>query len=492
MGQDELRYDVIVVGAGNAALCAALSARDHGVSVVVLEKAPASAQGGNCPYTGGGFRFVHEGIEDLRDLVEDMTDADVARISMAPYTADDFRCHLLAVTHGDTSPDLMDTLISQSRPTVDWMHSKGVRWELPSGSRPSTGAPSVIPNSVGLAAWRSGPGLVDMLTRAARRSGIDILYETKMLRLLEDPRGGVCGVVAGDRDGVHEIRAGAVVLACGGFEANPEMRVKYLGGGWERAKVRGTRFNTGDGHRAALDVGAKASGQWTGCHATPIDIEAPATGDLEVTDRMPRRSYPLGIMVNLSGRRFVDEGEGFAEQTFVKVGTRILEQERGLAFQIFDAKARPMLEPRYGVATAVEAGDLGALAERLGVNAAAFRRTVEAFNAEAQDGEYTPRKLDGRATKSLDPTKSNWAIRIDTPPFVAFTVTGGITYTYGGLSIASDAQVIDLEDRPIPGLFAAGEIVGGIFYHNSLRAAGLMHGAVFGRLAGAGAAKVTR
>ena len=492
MGQDELHYDVIVVGAGNAALCAALSARDHGASVVVLEKAPASAQGGNCPYTGGGFRFLHDGIEDLRDLVEDMTDADVARISMAPYTADDFRRHLLAVTHGDTAPDLMDTLISQSRPTVDWMHSKGVRWELPSGSRPSTGAPSVIPNSVGLAAWRSGPGLVDMLTRAARRSGIDILYETKMLRLLEDHRGGVSGVAARDRDGIHEIRAGGVVLACGGFEANPEMRVKYLGGGWERAKVRGTRFNTGDGHRAALDVGAKARGQWTGCHATPIDIEAPKTGELEVTDRMPRRSYPLGIMVNLSGRRFVDEGEGFAEQTFVKVGTRILEQERGLAFQIFDARARPMLEPRYGVATAVEADDLGTLAEGLGVHAAAFRGTVEAFNAEAQDAEYTPRTLDGRATKSLDPPKSNWAIRIDTPPFVAFTVTGGITYTYGGLSIASDAQVLDLEDGPIPGLFAAGEIVGGIFYHNSLRAAGLMHGAVFGRLAGAGAAKVTR
>ena len=307
-----------------------------------------------------------------------------------------------------------------------------------------------------------------------------------------DHYGGVRGVVAGDRDGIHEIRAGGVVLACGGFEANPEMRVKYLGGGWERAKVRGTRFNTGDGHRAALDVGAKAGGQWTGCHATPIDIEAPKTGELEVTDRMPRRSYPLGIMVNLSGRRFVDEGEGFAEQTFVKVGTRILEQERGLAFQVFDAKARPMLEPRYGVATAVEASDLGALAERLGVNTVAFRGTVEAFNAEAQDGEYVPRKLDGRATKNLDPPKSNWAIRIDTPPFVAFTVTGGITYTYGGLSIESDAQVLDLEDRPIPGLFAAGEIVGGIFYHNSLRAAGLMHGAVFGKLAGAGAAKVTR
>ena len=489
MGQAEVRYDVIVVGAGNAALCAALSARDGGASVVVLEKAPASAQGGNCAYTGGGFRFTHDGIEDIRDLVEDLTDADVARMSMAPYTADDFRGHLLSVTHGDTEPDLMETLIARSRSTVDWMHSKGVRWELPSGARPSMGAPSVIPNSLGLAAWQAGPGLVSMLTAATRRAGIDILYETKMLRLLEDSRGGVQGVVARDQDGLHEIRSRGVVLACGGFEANAEMRVKYLGGGWERAKVRGARYNTGDGHRAALDFGAKANGQWTGCHATPIDVDAPKTGNLEITDRMPRRSYPIGIMVNLAGRRFVDEGEGFAEQTFVKIGARVLEQERGLAFQIFDSKARPMLEPRYGVAKAFEADDFGTLAERIGVNAASFSSTMAAYNAEASDGEYKPREVDGRATKSLDPPKSNWAIRIDTPPYVAFAVTGGITYTYGGLTIDTDARVLDMEDRPIPGLYAAGEIIGGIFFHNSLRGAGLMHGAVFGKLAGAGAAR---
>ena len=482
-------YDVVVVGAGNAALCAALAARDEGASVVVLEKAPPSAQGGNCPFTGGGFRFVHDGIEDLRDLVPELTDADVARTSMAPYTADDFRGHLVAVTHGDTSPDLMEVLISQSRPTVDWMLSKGVQWELPAASRPVAGAPSVIPNSVGLAAFHSGPGLVQMLTAAARRAGIDILYETKMLRLRQDARGGVSGVVARDADGVHEIDSHGVVLACGGFEANPEMRVKYLGGGWETARVRGSRYNTGDGHRAALDVGARAAGQWTGCHATPIDVDAPATGDLAITDSMPRRSYPLGITVNLGGRRFVDEGEGFAEQTFVKMGTRILEQERSIAFQIFDKKASPLLEPRYGSSTAAEAGSVRELAERLGINPTVLDATVDSFNAEAHEGEYDPRELDGRSTRTLDPPKSNWAIAIDGPPFVAFTVTGGITYTYGGLAIDAEARVLDMEDRPIPGLFAAGEIVGGIFYHNSLRAAGLMHGAVFGRLAGANAAR---
>ena len=488
MGQTEPTYDVVVVGAGNAALCAALSAQEQGARVVVLEKAPASEQGGNCPYTGGGFRFVHDGIEDLRSLVPELTDRDVANFSMAPYTAEDFRTHLLTVTHGDTDRELMEALIAQSRPTVDWMHSRGVTWELSGSGSLVAQAVSVIPNAVGLSAFESGPGLIRMLTTAARRSGIDVLYGTKMLRLRQDSRGGVSGVVIQDVDGVQEIGCGGVVLACGGFEANPEMRVKYLGGGWEKARVRGARYNTGDGHRAAMEIGARAFGQWTGCHGTPIDVKAPVTGVLEVTSSMPRRAYPLGITVNLSGRRFVDEGEGFAEQTFVKVGRMVLEQERSVAFQIFDDKAASLLEDRYGGATPVEAGSIDELAGKLQINPKALSDTVAAFNAEAHEGEYRPREMDGRSTTTLDPAKSNWAIKIDSPPFTAFAVTGGITYTYGGLRINPRAQVLDMEDRPIPSLFAAGEIVGGIFYHNSLRAAGLMHGAVFGKLAGANAA----
>lgn len=488
MDHNELVYDVVVVGAGNAALCAALSARERGASVVVLEKAPASAQGGNCPYTGGGFRFVHEGIEDLRSLIPDLTDRQVANISLGPYTAQDFRNHLMAVTHGETDPELMEVLVSQSRPTVDWMYSKGVTWELSDRVGQIALAPSVIPSSVGLTAWRSGTGLVQMLTTACRRAGVDVVYETKMLRLLQDHGGGVCGVSVQDADGVHDIRSGGVVLACGGFEANQEMRVKYLGTGWERAKVRGAKYNTGDGHRAAMEVGAKPVGQWTGCHATPIDYDAPPTGVLEATDKMPRRSYPLGITVNLAGRRFFDEGEGFAEQTFVNTAQYILEQQRSLAFQIFDNKATVHLEARYGVSNAITADTIEELAVKLQIRPATLRATMEAFSAEAHVGEYLPRELDGRSTRTLDPPKTNWALKIDSPPFVAYKVTGGITYTYGGLRIDSRAQVIDMEDRPISGLFAAGEIVGGIFFHNSLRAGGLMHGAVFGKLAGANAA----
>ena len=490
MNGDNAFFDVIVVGAGNAALCAALSAREQGASVVVLEKAPPSAQGGNCPFTGGGFRFVHEGIADLRALLPDLTDAEAERLSMAPYTAEDFRGHLTEVTQGDVDARLMETLIANSRPTVDWMHTQGVRWEL-SGGRVSAGAPSVIPNSMGLSAWRSGPGLVRMLTTAARRAGVTILYETKMLRLLLDDAGAVTGVEAQDADGVHTIGGRGVVLACGGFEANARMRAEFLGAGWERAKVRGSAYNTGDGHRAALEAGAQAFGQWTGCHATPIDVDAPLTGSVEITERMPRRSYPLGITVNRQGRRFFDEGAGFAEQTFVAAGSAILRQDGGVAFQLFDSRAAPHLEPRYALSRAAQAFTLRELAGELRVDADALEATVAEYNAAANDGEYSPRTLDGLSARGLDPPKSNWAIRLDAPPFSAFTVTGGITYTYGGLKVDENGRVLGAEDAPVPGLFAAGEIVGGIFYHNSLRAAGLMHGAVFGRLAGACAAGAT-
>ena len=195
MASDRISFDVVVVGAGNAALCAALSARDQGASVAVLEKAPPAEQGGNCPFTGGGFRFVHEGIDDIRHFVPDLTDEEVARTQMAPYTADDFRQHLTTVTHGDVDAELMEALIAESRPTVEWMHSKGVRWELSGRVSGAAGVPSVIPNAVGLNAWQSGPGLVRMLTAAARRAGITVLYETEMVRLVHG-NSGVVGVEA--------------------------------------------------------------------------------------------------------------------------------------------------------------------------------------------------------------------------------------------------------------------------------------------------------
>ena len=485
MIESALEYDVIVVGAGNAALCAALAARERGASVVVLEKAPPHEQGGNCPYTGGGFRFTHEGIEDIRHMFPDLTDAEVGRISMAPYTARDFRQHFLAVTKGEVDRDLLETLIEESRGTIEWMFDKGVRWELSGSASRVEGAPSVIPNSVGLSAWESGPGLVRMLTTACRRAGITLLYETAMTGLLSDDAGVVLGVEVRDADGVHELIAqGGVVLACGGFEANAEMRGEHIGTGWERARVRGSAHNTGDGIRTAVEIGAQTYGQWTGCHATPIDVDAPPTGDLQVTDIMPRRSYPVGITVNRDGMRFVDEGAGFAEQTFVDMGRAILQQEDGVACQVFDSRAEAHLEGRYGVAQRYESDTIVGLAQELGVDVDGLVETVGEFNGEAHDAGYEPRTLDGLSTRDVVPSKSNWAVRIDRPPFSGYKVTGGITYTYGGLKIDTSARVLDSEDRPIPGLYAAGIIVGGLFVHGSLRAAGLMHGAVYGRIAG--------
>ena len=483
------RYDVLVIGAGNAALCAALSAHEQGASVAVLEKAPPSEQGGNCPFTGGGFRFTHEGISDLRGLAPSITEAETQRIRMGPYTADDFRTHLTTVTRGETAKHLMETIIAESRPTVEWMASKGVEWELGAKRAGNDRPPSTIPNAVGLSAKGSGAGLVQMLTRAARHAGIDIFYETKMERLLCGPDGQVRGVEASDADGTHELEVYGVVLACGGFEANASMRAESMGANWSVAKVRGSRHNTGDGHRAAMDIGAAASGCWEDCHCTPIDAGAPATGDLAVVNAMPRRAYPLGITVNLDGRRFVDEGAGFAEQTFVDMGRRIMQQPEGAAVQIFDAKASAHIEERYGSAEPIGAGSIAELAAKLGVDADALKETVENFNSASHDGEYDLLSLDGRGTRSLDPPKSNWAIRIDRPPFTAYRVTCGITYTYGGLAIDAEARVLREDGSPIAGLYAAGEIVGGVFRHNSLRAAGLMHGAVFGRIGGSNAAK---
>jgi tricarballylate dehydrogenase len=194
-------------------------------------------------------------------------------------------------------------------------------------------------------------------------------------------------------------------------------------------------------------------------------------------------------MVNREGRRFADEGAGFAEQTFVAVAHEIARQPEGAAYQVFDAKGAAVLEDRYGSSDAVRADSIGELAVALDLDAGALTATVDSFNTSAHDAEYHPRQLDGLSTSGIEPPKSNWALRMDAPPFVAYQVTAGITYTYGGLKIDPQARVLNGDDVPIPGLFAAGEIVGGIFYHNSLRAAGLMHGSVFGRLAGTGAAR---
>ena len=288
------------------------------------------------------------------------------------------------------------------------------------------------------------------------------------------------------------MRAKTVVLACGGFEANAEMRARYLGPGWDLAKVRGTRFNTGDGIRMALDGGASAAGNWSGCHAVGWDRNAPEFGDLAVGDGFQKHSYPFGIMINAKGLRFVDEGADFRNYTYAKYGREILRQPEQVAWQIFDRKVRHLLRDEYRIrgVTKVTADTIEELAKKLeGVDAVTFLQTIASYNAAVRDEmAFNPTVKDGRSTVGLGIEKSNWAQTIEEAPFEAYQVTCGITFTFGGLRVDRSTQVISCEFKPIPGLFAAGELIGGLFYFNYPGGAGLMAGAVFGRLAGASAA----
>ncbi|HXW84054.1 MAG TPA: FAD-binding protein, partial [Candidatus Binataceae bacterium] len=261
---------------------------------------------------------------------------------------------------------------------------------------------------------------------------------------------------------------------------------------WDLAKVRGTRFNTGDGIRMALEIGAMPYGNWSGCHAVGWDRNAPEFGDLGVGDQFQKHSYPFGIMLNANGRRFVDEGADFRNYTYAKYGRVILEQPGQFAWQIFDDKVKHLLRDEYRIKqiTKVSADTLDEFVRKLeDVDSAAALGEIRAYNQAVNTAvPFNPNVKDGRNTPGLAVPKSNWANPIDQPPFLGFAVTTGITFTFGGLRITRDAQVVDTEGKPIPGLYAAGELVGGLFYFNYPGGTGLMSGAVFGKIAGTSAA----
>ncbi len=484
--------DVIVVGAGNAALCAALAAADAGAKVLVLERAPQAESGGNSRFTAGAFRCVYDGVGDLRALMPDLTDDEVSRTDFGTYSEGQFFDDMGRVTEYRTDPELCELLVTRSRDTMRWLQRQGVRF-LPIWGRQAYRVDGRFKFWGGLTveAWGGGPGLVDTLYRLARAKGVTIAFGAAARGLVADDD-GVKGVRVRQQGRTRDIAAKAVVLACGGFEANAEWRTRYLGPGWDLAKVRGTRFNTGDGIRMALEAGAAPVGNWSGCHAVGWDRNAPPFGDLAVGDGFQKHSYPLGVMLNARGERFVDEGADFRNYTYAKYGRAILAQPGQFAWQVFDAKVAALLRDEYRIqqATRVRAGSLAELVEKLeDVDPVQALATLTAFNAAVRtDVPFDPNVKDGRAAVGLATPKSNWANPIDTPPFEAFAVTCGITFTFGGLAIDREARVIDVEGAAIRGLYAAGELVGGLFYGNYPGGTGLMAGAVFGKIAGAAAA----
>lgn len=383
-------------------------------------------------------------------------------------------------------------MIDGSLDTMIWMQQKGIRF-YPAYGHQAFKVDGKFRFWGGLTIQVSGggPGLVDQLFAAAERNGIDVVYGARAVSLIQEGN-EIKGVTIRQGGETREVRAGAVVLACGGFESNVEWRTRYLGPGWDVAKVRGTRYNMGDGIRMAMDAGAAPWGNWSGAHAVGWDRNAPDFGDLRVGDAFQKHSYPFGIMVNANGERFVDEGADFRNYTYAKYGHAVLHQPEQFAWQVFDAKVVHLLRDEYRIreVTRVRADSLEELAAKLdGVNPDRFLAMVREYNAAVQtDVPFNPTVKDGRGTVGLAIPKSNWANVLDTPPFEAYQITCGVTFTFGGLHINNNGEVLDADEQPIPGLYAAGELVGGLFYFNYPGGTGLTSGAVFGRLAGGNAA----
>jgi tricarballylate dehydrogenase len=485
----ESEFDVIVVGAGNAAFCAALAANEKGARVVMLERAPEAENGGNSRFTAGAIRFAYRGIDDLREVMPDLTADEIASTDFGTYTEDQFFEDMFRVTRYRTDPALCERLVKSSFSTMKWLRSKGVRF-VPIYGRQAFKIDGKFKFWGGLTVefWGGGPGLVDQETSVARKNGIEIRYNARVTSLIHE-NGTVLGVKVVESGAGRDLYAKAVVLACGGFESNPEWRTRYLGPGWELAKVRGTRFNTGEGIRMALEIGASAYGNWSGCHAVGWDYNAPEFGDLTVGDNFQKHSYPWGIMINAQGKRFVDEGADFRNYTYAKYGRRILEQPDQFAWQIFDKKVIHLLRDEYRIkrVSKVSANTVEELVSKLeGVNPKGALAEIKAYNAAVRkDIAFNPNVKDGRCTEGIEIPKSNWANTIDEAPFEAYQVGCGITFTFGGLRIdPQTGQVMNSDMQPINGLYAAGEMVGGLFYFNYPGGTGLMSGAVFGRLAG--------
>lgn len=483
--------DVVIVGGGNAAFCAAHAAAESGVKVLVLERAAEAESGGNSRFTAGAFRCVYDGVEDLKALMPDLTADEIASTDFGTYTEEKFFDDMGRVTEYRTDPELCEMLVKRSKSTMLWMRSKGIRF-VPIYGRQAFKIDGKFKFWGGLTveSWGGGPGLVAAHTDAARKSGVTIAYEARALALLSDDD-GVKGVRVRHQGKTQEVAARCVVLAAGGFQANAEWRTRYLGPGWELAKVRGSRFNTGDGIKMALDIGAQPTGNWSGGHAVGWDRNAPEFGDLDVGDNFQKHSYPFSIMLNANGERFLDEGADFRNYTYAKYGRVILNQPGQFAWQVFDSKVLHLLRDEYRIkrVTKVRADTLEELVAKLDdVNAGKALETIKAYNAAVKtDVAFNPNVKDGRGTVGLPIPKSNWANTIDTGPFEAYAVTCGLTFTFGGLKVDGSARVIDTDGSVIPGLYAAGELVGGLFYFNYPGGTGLMAGAVFGRVAGTAA-----
>ena len=504
------KFDVVVVGSGNAGFSAAVSAKESGASKVLLvEKAPVEWAGGNTTFTAGAYRTVFRGLEDVLPLVHNVTSEEAQRIDMDAYTEKNFMDDLRRVTNNRAHPEMAQALVRESNETTKWLAKNGIKFQL-SFNRQAYKIRErwKFWGGMVLAVVDGGKGLTQQHQANAARIGVEVRYDSPVTKISMDGDTAI-GVIVQGKDGPYMIQASAVILCAGGFEANPSMRAQYLGPGWDLAYVRGTPHNTGSVLKLAMDIGAQTAGNWSGCHSTCWDANAPwEAGDQILTNQFTKSGYPLGVMLNAEGRRFVDEGLDMRNYTYAKFGREILKQPGSVAFQVWDADGVSWLrEEEYAsdVVERISAGSLEELADKLASkgmqNSQAFKQTLDEYNtAVARHREenaglvFDPSKKDGLSTRSdkggLVLDKTNWAIPIVKSPFLAVKVTCGITFTFGGLKIdpVSAAVMSEQTGQSIPGLYCAGEMASGLFYENYPGGSGLTSGAVFGRKAGRAAA----
>lgn len=466
---------VVVAGAGLTGLSAAISAKETGARVVLLEKGSREDVGGNAAFSGGLFLFCYSGPDDLTSITEDFEPGMKAdRIDAPPYTNAAYAAELMAMSDGRADPRLINALAERSMDTMRWLTAKGVRFTFNRtlGAEVRDGAlhipPGQILTSTGEGMSR-GFDVIRPLLAHAERIGVEIRWSTPLADVVRRD-GRVTGVEVGD--GGEIVPADAVVIASGGFQANRELRREHLGQQWETVRLRGTRLSTGDGILAALRAGAARAGTWSSCHSAAVDPTMPSPQRSEASPPFPLHGFWLGVLINRDGERFVDEGPGPWVKNYSRMGKAIMRQPGGEAFEIFDQRTAARVADEFaGAAVPVVAHTVGELAERIGVPADRLAHTLEAFNRACDPGTGV---AEDRGTAGITPPKSHWAAPLDQPPYVAYHAVVGLTFTFGGLRINPDGRALADDDTPVPGLYAAGEATGGLFYGDYPGGAALM------------------
>lgn len=453
--------DVLVVGGGNAALCAAMTAREAGATVLILECAPEAFRGGNSRHTRN-LRYLHDRANDVLS---------------GAYPEGEFWDDLLRVTERETDERLARLTIRESADLGRWMEAHGCLFQPP------------LRGTLSLARTNAfflggGKALMNAYYATARRLGVETLYEAEV-RDLEVQGGAFASATVAFGGDLHRVRAKAVVVASGGFQANIPWLREYWGAAADNFVVRGTPYDRGILLRALLERGAKPVGDPTQCHAVAVDARAPRF-DGGIVTRLD--CVPFGIVVDRHGRRFYDEGEDVWPRRYAIWGRLIAQQPDQVAYCVIDSKTidefMPSVFPPFVGAT------IGELASRMGIDPESLGRTLRRFNQAVRPGTFDPSALDGCATEGLSPPKSHWALPIDTPPFFGYPLRPGITFTYLGVTVDERARVVMEDDGPAPNLFAAGEVMSGnILGKGYLAGFGMTIGTVFGRIAGREAAR---